>query len=134
MSNITNPSESKNGLQDDSNYVPDKHSMILEFVLYDRKIEKKSILTGLGLKLFFGSLLLILETLGNYLLFCMLWYEKYGMDDKKRTVTNQLLSRMIFTLILFNMIFMPLFFGLLMTPYSEYYHGFYYRRPVEYFL
>ena len=129
MSNITNPSEFKNELQDDSNYLPDKHSMILEFVLYDRKIEKKSVLTGLGLKLFFGSLLLMLETLGNYLLFCMLWYEKYGMDDKKRTVTNQLLSRMIFTLILFNIIFMPLFFGLLTTPYSEYYQGFYYRRP-----
>ena len=109
MSNITNSSEFENGLQDDSNYLPDKHSIILEFALYDRKIEKKSILTGLGLKLFFGSLLLTLETLGNYLLFCMLWYEKYGMDSKKRTVTNQLLSRMIFTLILFNIIFMPLF-------------------------
>ena len=127
MSNITNPSEFENGLQDDSNYLPDKHSIILEFALYDRKIETKSILTGLGLKLFFGSLLLMLETVGNYLLFCMLWYEKFGMDSKKRTVTNQLLSRMIFTLILFNIIFMPLFFGLLLTPYSEYYQGFYRR-------
>ena len=128
MSNTTNPSEFENGLQDDGNYLPDNHSMILEFALDDRQIEKKSILTGLGLKLFFGSLLLILETLGNYLLFCMLWYEKFGMDSKKRTVTNQLLSRMISTLILFNIIFMPLFFGLLLAPYSEYYQGFYYRR------
>ena len=125
MSNITNPSESKYGLQDDSNYVPDKHSMILEFVLYDRKIEKKSILIGLGLKLFFGSLLLILETLGNYLLFCMLWYEKYGMDDKKRTVTNQLLSRMIFALIFFNIFFMPLFYGSFFISYGKYFQGFY---------
>ena len=62
MSNITNSSEFENGLQDESNYLPDKHSMILEFALYDTKIEKKSILTGLGLKLFFGSLLLMLET------------------------------------------------------------------------
>ena len=121
MSNVTNPSEFENGLQDDSNYLPDKHSIILEFALYDRKIETKSILTGLGLKLFFGSLLLMLETLGNYLLFCMLWYEKFGMDSKKRTVTNQLLSRMIFALILFNIIFMPLFFGALLIPYSKYF-------------
>ena len=121
MSNITNPSVFKNGLQDDSNYLPVKHSMILEFVLYDRKIEKKSVLTGLGLKLFFGSLLLMLETLGNYLLFCMLWYEKFGMDSKKRTVTNQLLSRMIFALIFFNIIFMPLFFRELLIPYSKYF-------------
>ena len=124
MSNITNPSESKNGLQDDSNYVPDKHSMILEFVLYDRKIEKKSILTGLGLKLFFGSLLLILETLGNYLLFCMLWYEKFGMDSKKRTITNQLLSRMIMARIFFNLFFLPIYFGSLLLFHSEFFKGF----------
>ena len=117
----------ENRLQNVSNYVPDNDLIILEFALFNTKIEKKSTLTDLGLKLFFGILLSIMETLGNYLLFCMLWYEKFGMDSKKRTVTNQLLSRMIFTLILFNIIFMPLFFGLLLTPYSEYYQGFYRR-------
>ena len=120
-----NLTEFENGLQNVRNYAPDNQLIILKFALFDTKILKKSRLTDLGLKLLFGILLLIMETLGNYLLFCMLWYEKYGMDSKKRTVTNQLLSRMIFSLILFNIIFMPLFFGLLLTPYSEYYQGFY---------
>ena len=115
----------ENGLQNVSNYVLDNQFFILEFALFNTKIEKKSTLTDLGLKLFFGILLLIMETLGNYLLFCMLWYEKFGMDSKKRTVTNQLLSRLIFALIFFNIIFMPLFFGCLLTPYSKYFQKFY---------
>ena len=116
-----NLTEFENGLQNVSNYVPDHQLIILEFALFDTKIEKKSILSDLGLKLFFGILLLTMETLGNYLLFCMLWYEKFGMDSKKRTVTNQLLSRMIFALIFFNIIFMPLFFRELLIPYSKYF-------------
>ena len=35
---------------------------------------------------------LILESVGNFLLFCMISYEKYVMDSQKRTVTNRLLS------------------------------------------
>ena len=116
-----NLTEFENGLQNVSNYVPDNQLIILEFALFDTKIEKKSILSDLGLKLSFGILLLTMETLGNYLLFCMLWYEKFGMDSKKRTVTNQLLSRMIFALIFFNIIFMPLFFRELLIPYSKYF-------------
>ena len=34
----------------------------------------------------------LIQTLGNFLLFCMIVYEKFGMDSKKRTLTNQLLS------------------------------------------
>ena len=52
-------------------------------------------------------LLIILETLGNFLLFCIICYEKNGMDSKKRTVTNMLLSRMIFVQILCNIFIMP---------------------------
>ena len=121
MSDIMNLTEFENGLQNVRNYVPDNQLIILEFALFDTKIEKKSRLTDLGLKLLFGILLIVMETLGNYLLFCMLWYEKFGMDSKKRTVTNQLLSRMIFALILFNIIFMPLFFGALLFPSSKYF-------------
>ncbi len=66
-----------------------------------------------------------METLGNYLLFCMVWYEKFGMDSKKRTISNQLLSRMILAVIVFNILFMPLVFGTIFIPFSEYFHGFY---------
>ena len=50
---------------------------------------------------------LILESVGNLLLFCMITYEKYGMDSQKRTVTNQLLSNLCFCVILYNILIMP---------------------------
>ena len=58
----------------------------------------------------------------------MVWYEKFGMDSQKRTISNQLLSRMILAVIVFNIIFMPLVFGTIFIPYSEYFHGFYDRK------
>ena len=75
-----------------------------------------------GLFLLLVILLIILETLGNFLLLCMILYEKYGMDSKKRTITNMLLSRMIFLQILFNIFFMPLpIIGQIFSVYSEYF-------------
>ena len=57
---------------------------------------------------FYATFILIIETLGNFLLYCMIIYEKYGMDPQKRTVTNMLLSNMIRFQILFNIIIMPI--------------------------
>ena len=96
------------------------HSMIIEVVLFDTTTVKNLTVTGLGLKVFFGILFLTVETLGNYLLFCMIWYEKNGMDSKKRTITNQLLTRMLLALILFNIFFMPLYFVGILIPLSKY--------------
>ena len=62
-----------------------------------------------GLIAFYIFLLVLHETLGNFLLFCLIWYEKYGMDSQKRTVTNQLLSSMCMAQILHNIFIMPLF-------------------------
>ena len=50
---------------------------------------------------------LILESVGNFLLLCMITYEKYGMDSQKRTVTNQLLSNLCICVILYNILIMP---------------------------
>ena len=99
--------------------------MILEFAPFAKKIERNIGLISvfddrsLGIKLFLGILLLLMETLGNYLLFCMVWYEKFGMDSKKRTITNQLFSRMILALIFFNIFILPLIFGWFFVPKSE---------------
>ena len=119
MTDFLNQTEFENRKQNESNDVLDNQLMFLEFALFDKKVEKNMIQAGLGLKLFFGILLLIMETLGNYLLFCMVWYETFGMDSKKRTITNQLLSRMIFALIFFNIFFMPLFFAAAWIPISK---------------
>ena len=114
---FTNEKQKRNALLDNQ-------SITLDFALFDQENEQKIMFmfeqTGPGLKVFVGISLLIMETLGNYLLFCMVWYEKFGMDSKKRTITNQLLSRMILALIFFNIFFMPLFFGAFLIPYSEY--------------
>ena len=118
MSNFLQLTEIESGKHSVTNVILNNQTMTLEFALLDQKIEKKS--TSLGLKVFFGVLLLILETFGNYLLFCMVWYEKNGMDSKKRTITNQLLTRMVLALILFNISFMPLYFVGILIPLSEY--------------
>ena len=123
MSNFLQLTEFENGKHNDSNGILNNQTMTLEFALLDREIEKKS--TSLGLKVFFGILLLILETLGNYLLFCMVWYEKNGMDSKKRTITNQLLTWMVLPLILYNIFFMPLYFVGILIPLSEYFKELY---------
>ena len=120
MTNFLHQTEFEDWKQNESNDLLDNQLVMLEFALFDKKIEKNIIQAGLGLKLLFGILLLIMETLGNYLLFCMVWYETFGMDSKKRTITNQLLSRMIFALIFFNIFFMPLQFVAVWIPFSEY--------------
>ena len=121
MSDIFHQTGFKNVRQNDSNHLLNNQSIILEFALFDRKIGEILIKTDLGLKVFFGMLLLIMETLGNYLLFCMAWYEKNGMDSRKRTISNQLLTRMVLALIVFNIFFMPqVFVGFLLPP-SEYF-------------
>ena len=122
MSNILHQIEFESHKQNDSN---DNQLLIIEFALFDTKTEKKLVSAGIGLTVFFGILLLMLETLGNYLLFCMVWYETFGMDSKKRTITNQLLSRMILALMLFNIFCMPLCFGTFLIPFSEYFQEFY---------
>ena len=60
------------------------------------------------MRIFYACLFLILETVGNFLLFCMIIYEKYGMDSQKRTITNQLLSSICWSAILWNIFFMPI--------------------------
>ena len=70
---------------------------------------------------FYATFFLIIETLGNFLLYCMIIYEKYGMDPQKRTVTNMLLSNMIRFQILFNIIIMPIFtFHCIFGPQSKF--------------
>ena len=124
MTHILHPIEFRNGMQNESNQLQKNPLLLLEFDLFDRKSEKKLVSAGIGIIVFLGILLLMLEIIGNYLLFCMVWYEKFGMDSMKRTITNQLLSRMILALIFFSIFFMPLHFSALLIPFSEYFQGF----------
>ena len=114
---MSDKNEFENWKQNDSNCLLDNQSLILEFELIGKKIKS----TSLGITLSCGISLLILETLGNCLSFCMVWYEKFGMDSKKRTITNQLLSRMITARIFFNILFMPIYFGSLLLFHSEFF-------------
>ena len=53
------------------------------------------------------ALLVMLETIGNFLLYSMIFYEKYGMDPQKRTLTNQLFSTLLIVQILQNIFITP---------------------------
>ena len=104
MTKFLHQTEFENQNQNESNNMLDNQLMIVEFAPFAKKIvlfDQQS----LGIKLFLGILLVIMETFGNYLLFCMVWYEAFGMDSKKRAITNQLFSRMILALILFNILY-----------------------------
>ena len=119
MTKFLHQTELENQNQNESNDMLDNQLMILEFALFAKKIvlfDQQS----LGIKLFLGILLVIMETLGNYLLFCMVWYETFGMDSKKRTITDQLFSRMILALIIFNLFIMPMQFVGFWIPFSKY--------------
>ena len=81
-------------------------------IVLDVTIQQKynrSISSNPGLVTFYGVLLVMLETLGNFSLICVIFYEKYGMDAQKRTITNQLLTKTIFVQIFCNIFIMPLY-------------------------
>ena len=62
---------------------------------------------SITMQIVYGIQLLILETIGNFLLLCMISYEKFGLDFQKRTVTNQLLSNICWATILYNIFILP---------------------------
>ena len=104
-----------NGTQNSSSHL----SIALHLIRFEKK-EGPLPFSGMVITILV-FLFIILETLGNFLLLCMIFYEKYGMDSKKRTVTNMLLSRIIFVLILCNIFFMPLpLIGQIFGVFSEY--------------
>ena len=119
MTVFLHQTEFENRKQNESNDLLDNQLMILEFAPFAKKIvlfDQQS----LGIKTFLGILLVIMETFGNYLLFCMVWYETFGMDSKKRTITNQLFSRMILALIIFNIFIMSMQYVGFWIPFSKY--------------
>ena len=81
------------------------YTFVMDFIPLDRKPHSQ--IASPGVIVVYVFLLILVESLGNFLLFCMIFYEKFGMDSKKRTVTNQLFSRMIAALILFNILILP---------------------------
>ena len=85
--------------------IEQNQTFLVEFIPFEKTKEEKNV--SPGVIVLYILLLLLAESLGNFLLFCMILYEKYGMDPQKRTVTNQLLSRMIFVQILYNIFILP---------------------------
>ncbi len=66
----------------------------------------------IGLQIF---LCVLLETLGNGLLYAIIFYEKYGMDPQKRTLSNQLFSLLCGAFIFMNLFGIPLLLTRKMT-------------------
>ena len=76
---------------------------------------------GLVAVILYVVMLVTVETLGNFLIFCMILYEKYGMDPQKRTIANQLLTRMLIVQIFFNIFIMPLSLFTVFGLHSKYF-------------
>ena len=93
----------------------------IDFDSFDKRTYQKF---HAGLIVLLIVLLIVVETLGNFLLFCLIWYEKYGMDAQKRTVTNQLFSSICISQILCNIFIIPLstVFLILGPPESKYFY------------
>ena len=91
--------------------------MMENFTIYENDISEfnPSPLT-LGL---IALIFVLSQTLGNFLLFCTILYEKFGMDSQKRTVTNQLLSSICGNQIAYNCIFTTLHTISLFGPQSK---------------
>ena len=83
----------------------------LEFHILEELVTQPKYEVSTGMIVLYTFLFVFLELLGNFLLICMVHYEKYGMDPQKRTVTNQLLSSICVMMIFFNVIIMPFIFG-----------------------
>ena len=81
-------------------------NIVENFALYQHNVCEYS--PSPQMLVFVVVIFLLVETVGNFLLFCMIIYEKYGMDSQKRTVTNQLLSTICVNLIGVNCVFMTI--------------------------
>ena len=70
--------------------------------LEDGFFQDRPIFIWLGITLF-----ILIEVIGNGSLLTMIIYEKYGMDIKKRTVNNQLLSSLCKGSVFCNVLIYP---------------------------
>ena len=99
-------SNTESELMDQFTYIMDQNLHIAEnFTVNQHYMSEYD--PSLLAQVLYAVLFLILETAGNFLLFCIITYEKYGMDPQKRTVTNQLLSTVCWCVILHNIVSMP---------------------------
>lgn len=62
---------------------------------------------SVSLKVVSIMMLILVETVGNGLLFMMAMHEKYGQDSKKRTIINILLSHICKACIAYNILSLP---------------------------
>ena len=98
--------------------IEENQTFLVDFIPFEKTKQEQNVSPVVIILYIF--LLLLAESLGNFLLFCMILYEKYGMDPQKRTVTNQLLSRMIFAQILYNTFILPFLTAIeIIGPFSK---------------
>ena len=75
---------------------------IIEMTKQQEIIRDRPIFIVIGITLF-----VLIEVIGNGSLLTMIIYEKYGMDIKKRTVNNQLLSSLCKGSVFCNVLIYP---------------------------
>ena len=68
----------------------------------------KSLVDPLWLKILIGILFLYTMTINNILTILMIQFEKFGGDSMKRSLHNQLLTQVGYSIILYNIICTPI--------------------------
>ena len=58
--------------------------------------------------IFYIIILLYVETMGNFLLVCMVLYQKYGVAEMQKTVNSHLSTSICLAMILNNVFIIPL--------------------------
>ena len=102
---------------------------IIEMLDQDEFVQDRPIFIGLGITFF-----ILIEVIGNGSLLTMIVYEKYGMDSKKRTVNNQLLSSLCKGSVFCNVSIYPFLwvrvsFSVSLGMYQKYMYQFNYTGP-----
>ena len=65
-------------------------------------------------------MLFLVETIGNILLACMIYYQIYGVAEMKKTVNSILFSVICFTMIFHNIFIIPVLLAYIISnPVSE---------------
>ena len=74
----------------------------------------------LSMKIFYIIMLFLVEIIGNILLACMIYYQKYGVAEMKKTVNSILFSVICFAMILHNIFIIPILLAYIISnPVSE---------------
>ena len=90
-------------MERENNQRDERAKLFFKRLLFQLRLSKRTIQKMIVSLFFF----IMLETVGNFLLFCQIHFERYIMDPQKRTISNQLFSGLCIATITHNLLVVP---------------------------